>query len=149
MVTDERSLYEASAAPIHQLLIRTAFSGLTEQEKLYAHYLSCAAWHGARIVLHQTSPEASEIFDLIMELYASCSGDWQNLAQRQKVSADEMGQFLEYAATFLSNIGNYYVSANLGAISFSLVITGSVGFRRPKVCACMRSKCHRKACYHV
>lgn len=112
MMADQNSCYETTPAPIHQLSIATAFNSLTKQEKIYAHHLSCAAWHGTRIVLRQTSPEANGIFDLIMELYATCSGDWQALSSRQEVSTKELEQFLEYAATFLSNVGNYYVRAD-------------------------------------
>lgn len=69
-----------------------------------------AAWHGTRIILRQVSPESSPIFDFIMELYRVCDGgDWKKLASKAKVSIKELRQFLEYAATFLGNIGNYYV----------------------------------------
>ncbi len=33
-----------------------------------------------------------------------------SLASNARVSSDEMNNFLEYAALFLANIGNYYVS---------------------------------------
>lgn len=45
-----------------------------------------------------------------MELYRVCSGgDWEKLASKAEVSIDELREFLEYAAIFLGNIGNYYV----------------------------------------
>lgn len=45
-----------------------------------------------------------------MELYRVCSGgDWEKLASKADVSINELRQFLEYAAIFLGNIGNYYV----------------------------------------
>lgn len=49
------------------------------------------------------------IFDFILELYASCSGNWRMLAEENGITADECDAFLDYAATFLSNLGNYYV----------------------------------------
>lgn len=70
---------------------------------------SSAAWHGARIILGQVSPESPGIFDFIMELYALCSGDWGSLTGQDGITSKELSAFLEYAATFLSNIGNYYV----------------------------------------
>ena len=47
----------------------TAFSGLTEKEKLYAHYLCRAAWEGSLICLLQTSPESPGIFLLLQYLF--------------------------------------------------------------------------------
>ena len=54
---------------VNLLNCRTAFSGLTEKEKLYAHYLCCASWEGALICLLQTSPESPGIFLLLQELF--------------------------------------------------------------------------------
>jgi hypothetical protein len=68
-----------------------------------------AAWHGARIVMRQVSEEANEIFDLIMELYNCRSNDWLRLAQDTGVGVTNVHEFVTYAATFLSNLGNYYV----------------------------------------
>jgi hypothetical protein len=70
---------------------------------------SSAAWHGTRIILRQTSPESVGIFDFIMELYAFCSGHWRSFSTLHNVDPGELEAFLEYASTFLSNIGNYYV----------------------------------------
>lgn len=56
---------------------------------------------------------SSGIFDFIMRLYEACKnsyrGDWDALANACKVSHADVNAFLEYAATFLSNMGNYYV----------------------------------------
>lgn len=71
-----------------------------------------AAWNGTRIIFRQVSPEANGIFDFIMALYHSCDGNWEQLATETGVSVQELENFLEYAATFLSNIGNYFVSVN-------------------------------------
>lgn len=68
-----------------------------------------AAWKGTRIILRQVSPEANSIFDFILSLHRSCEGKWDDLAIQTGVSVDELDAFLEYAATFLSNVGNYYV----------------------------------------
>lgn len=69
-----------------------------------------AAWSGARIILRQVSPESLAIFDLIMRLREFCDRDWHRLARLEGVTEDDVSAFLQYAATFLSNVGNYYVS---------------------------------------
>ncbi|KAK5088843.1 hypothetical protein LTR05_003065 [Lithohypha guttulata] len=76
---------------VARMEVANPFASLDENEKLYAHHLSRAAWYGTRIILQQVSPEANDIFDLILEVHRSCEGDWS-----------------VYAATFLSNIGNFY-----------------------------------------
>jgi len=52
-------------AMIHQLQIKPIFDALDPREKLYAHYLARAAWHGSRIIMRQVSPESPDIFDFI------------------------------------------------------------------------------------
>ena len=130
---ESRSRYRVPRPPIHQLSVGKPFDGLSQQEKLYAHHMAryllsldswdsmfplpgtnlsalpSAAWHGTRIILRQVSPESTAIFDFIMELYASCSGDWKTLVVEDGITSEECATFLEFAATFLSNVGNYYV----------------------------------------
>ena len=72
-----------------------------------------ASWHGTRIILRQTSPEAATIFDFIISLYNQCHGDWSLLGQKISATKNEIDAFLDYAACFLSNIGNYYASRSL------------------------------------
>ncbi|KFY81724.1 hypothetical protein V500_11143 [Pseudogymnoascus sp. VKM F-4518 (FW-2643)] len=109
---DQRSSYYPPRPPIHQLSIRKAFGGLSQREKLYAHHMSRAAWHGTKIILRQVSPESIPIFDFIMELYASCCGNWKSLVGEDGITSHDCAAFLRYAATFLSNIGNYYGSGD-------------------------------------
>lgn len=59
--------------------------------------------------MRQVSPESIPIFDFILELHTHCSGDW-NAFLDDHVSEESLHGFLAYAATFLSNVGNYYVS---------------------------------------
>ena len=49
-----------------------------------------AAWSGTRIILQQTSPEANDIFDLIIALYIACDGNWQALQKLTGISRDEI-----------------------------------------------------------
>lgn len=44
-----------------------------------------------------------------MALYSSCDGDWERLATLAKLDFRDVQLLLDYAATFLSNMGNYYV----------------------------------------
>ncbi|KAL4874337.1 dipeptidyl peptidase III [Aspergillus karnatakaensis] len=97
------------AAPnVFQLSVSSAFNGLTKREKLYAHYMARAAWRGTRIVLRQVSPEANGIFDFILALYRSCKGDWGQIAAEAEIDGEDLSSFLDYAALFLSNVGNYF-----------------------------------------
>jgi hypothetical protein len=92
-----------------------------------------AAWSGTRIILRQVAPEANGVFDFIMALYHFCDGQWEQLADKALVNLNEVQKFLEFAATFLSNIGNYFVRANPVFISFALIAPFSTGFRRPEI----------------
>ena len=58
--------------------------------------------------MRQVSQESYAIFDFILEVSRYCKGDWSGLASSLKILPDELRPFLEYAAVFLGNIGNYY-----------------------------------------
>ncbi|KAI1802972.1 dipeptidyl peptidase III [Daldinia bambusicola] len=100
----------ATRVQIYKLGIEPLFNRLSMKEKLYSHYLSRAAWSGARIILRQVSPESIDIFEFILELHRSCGGDWNQFHENYGVAEEGLEAFLEFAATFLSNIGNYYLS---------------------------------------
>lgn len=68
-----------------------------------------AAWLGARIILRQVSPESEATFDFIVQLYHACSGNWEQLCVEIGLSDNELAEFLDFAAVFLGNIGNFYV----------------------------------------
>jgi hypothetical protein len=142
-------------SPVHQLSIAAAFNGLTESERQYAHHMSRfvasldyvnnlvgfadrkdarAAWEGTRIILRQTSPEAEHIFDMIITLYKECDGDWQKLATQNGLEDSDVEAFIDYAACFLSNVGNYYASSQTKNTDRS-VLTHIQGIWRPEVCS--------------
>ncbi|KFG79908.1 hypothetical protein MANI_120270 [Metarhizium anisopliae] len=77
--------------------------------------ISSAAWLGSRIILRQVSPESSSIFDFIIELHRTCSGNWHSFIG-EGVSSDDLQKFLTYVATFLSNAGNYYKLADRSSV---------------------------------
>ena len=58
-------------------------------------------------MLSQVSPEAENIYDIIIALHQSCTGDWAKLRARTGVSEADLAHFLEYAIQFLGNCGNY------------------------------------------
>lgn len=95
------------AVQVFQLGIGAQFQRLTDREKRFAHHMARASWLGTRIILRQVSPESPSIFDFIIELYHSCDGDWSALVGPD-VSEESIRGFLVYAATFLSNVGNYF-----------------------------------------
>lgn len=66
-----------------------------------------AAYYGTRIVLRQVSPESESIYDLILLLYSNCQGNWKHYSTVRGVSETSVQDFLEYAAQFLGNLGNY------------------------------------------
>ncbi|KAH8427049.1 dipeptidyl peptidase III [Aspergillus melleus] len=101
------------AAPqIYTLSVAAAFHGLDRRQQLYAHHMAKAAWSGTRIILRQVSPEANDIFDFIMALYRDCDGVWERITESGSVQPHELESFLDYAAMFLSNVGNYFGSGD-------------------------------------
>lgn len=58
-------------------------------------------------MLRQVSPESENIYDFIVELYKSFNGDWQAAQQKASIDDQELQYFLEYAAQFLGNTGNF------------------------------------------
>jgi dipeptidyl-peptidase-3 len=58
-------------------------------------------------VLRQVSPESEHIFDFILALHKASGGDWKKLAEQAGVDEQGLTAFLQYAAQFLGNAGNY------------------------------------------
>jgi len=56
-----------------------------------------------------------------MALYSSCNGDWERLATLANLDFCDVKLFLDYAAMFLSNMGNYYVSLIIASSEVSKV----------------------------
>ncbi|KRT81096.1 Peptidase, partial [Oryctes borbonicus] len=94
--------------PIVYLDANTAFQGLTDQEKLYAYYLSKASWVGGLITLLQTSPEAGQIFVLLHKLYSVENlKEFKEAAINAEFSEDDITALLVYSAGVFCNAGNY------------------------------------------
>ncbi|OCT52074.1 putative dipeptidyl peptidase 3 [Cladophialophora carrionii] len=103
-----RSHYLADNPPtVVRLEIAPHFAALSSKEKRYAHHLSRASFHGTRVTLAQVSPESPVIYDLILALHRACGGDYSKLSADTSVSSSDIALWLEYAAQFLGNTGNY------------------------------------------
>lgn len=68
---------------ISKLDCKEAYELLSPKEKLYAHYLSRAAWYGGLVVLVQTSPESPAIYALLQKLFRK-----QTPAELEKVATE-------------------------------------------------------------
>uniref|UniRef100_A0A8C9X434 Dipeptidyl peptidase 3 n=1 Tax=Sander lucioperca TaxID=283035 RepID=A0A8C9X434_SANLU len=85
-----------------------AFHLLSPQEKMYAHYLSRAAWYGGLAVLLQTSPESADIFVLLQRIFRKQTpAQLEQVATAAGLSSEEYQAFLVYAAGLYANMGNY------------------------------------------
>ncbi|KAF2189475.1 dipeptidyl-peptidase III [Zopfia rhizophila CBS 207.26] len=108
MDTESLRQYLADNPPtIVPLSIKPHFEALKEKEKLYAHYISKACFAGTRVVLRQISPESEPIYDFIISLHKYSKGDYASLAKEAGLSSDDLDAYLNYAAQFLGNLGNY------------------------------------------
>lgn len=93
---------------ISALDCREAFRLLSPQEKMYAHYLSRAAWCGGLVVLLQTSPESANIFVLLQRIFRKQTPEQlEQVAKAAGLSSEEYQAFLVYAAGLYANMGNY------------------------------------------
>lgn len=87
---------------------RKAFEGLTNKEKLYAHYIAQASWYGSLVCLFQTSPESPEAFVLFQKLFKGQPFDEiKSLAAESGLSEEEFQAMMIFIAGFYSNMGNY------------------------------------------
>ncbi|KAK4883773.1 hypothetical protein RN001_000044 [Aquatica leii] len=94
--------------PVVTLDVATAFSQLSNTEKLYAHFLSQAAWTGGLITLLQTSPESGPVFVLLHKLFsAQHPSKFRQTAIAHGFSDTDVMSLFVYAAGVFTNAGNY------------------------------------------
>ncbi|SAM03646.1 hypothetical protein [Absidia glauca] len=97
-------------APFSCLEAKPFFESLDNKQKLYAHYMSRAAFEGTRIIITQTNPRAEAIYDLILKVFSNKQGQLTNveqLKQRSQVSSEAFDNLLQYSGQFLGNLSNY------------------------------------------
>ncbi|XP_015171662.1 PREDICTED: dipeptidyl peptidase 3 isoform X2 [Polistes dominula] len=136
-MSDDMSLYTLpNNQPLVLLECETSFNALTLKEKLYAHYLSKAAWHGGLIVNLQLSPESPLIFALLHKIFLSESADDLKLsAKKAGISDDDFTAFLVYACGIITNSGNYKsfgdskIIPNLPKEKFETIVKVSKAFK--------------------
>lgn len=115
---DKKQYILPNEQPIICLEVQKAFDNLTPKEKLYAHHISKASWHGGLITLLQTSPESAPIFVLFHKLFcAQNPEDFKAAALKSKFSEDEVKALFVYVCGVFSNSGNYKVFIFLLCIS--------------------------------
>lgn len=115
---DKKQYTLTNDQPIVCLEVESAFNGLTPKEKLYAHYISKASWHGGLITLLQTSPESGPIFVLLHKLFSSQKPEeLKETALKAGFTEDEIKSVLVYTCGVLSNAGNYKVKPSFLTIS--------------------------------
>ena len=97
--------YIANQTPVFTLDIYNSWKQLTEEEKLYVHYLSQHVWATFPIAIKQRSVESFDIFVAILKTFRNIS--LSQLLTKSNVSDEAKTHFENYIATFLSNGGNY------------------------------------------
>jgi dipeptidyl-peptidase-3 len=108
MDPSKKKQYLADSPPsVVPLAIKPHFEALGKTEQLYSHNISKACFAGTRVVLRQVSPESEPIYDFILSLHKHCDGDYSKLKSETGLDDQEMNDWLNYAAQFLGNAGNY------------------------------------------
>ncbi|KAG6832410.1 hypothetical protein H0H92_002678 [Tricholoma furcatifolium] len=98
------------AAPLCSMDIAKSFQQLSAKEKKYAHYLTLASWAGARIIQGQWTPQASDLYDLLILTFSTPNGTLTDLAalqQRAELSTEDWDNLLQYTSQVLSNLVNF------------------------------------------
>ena len=93
--------------PYFRLQIAKAFASLTQSERLYAHHMNTACWHGTSMCSSQVSAESPAILKMFFTLFSNNSVAQLREACAGKVEADDFDKFVEYAALFYANMGTY------------------------------------------
>ncbi|KAK7039226.1 hypothetical protein VNI00_010131 [Paramarasmius palmivorus] len=97
------------AAPLCSLNIAQSFAQLSAKEKKYTHFVSEAAWAGARIIQEQWTPQAIALYDLLILTFNDNGklADLDALKTKAGLSDVEWEDLMQYTVQVLSNLVNY------------------------------------------
>lgn len=107
---DVQHFYADRVAPICSLDAAKAFDQLSSKERKYAHYLGLASWAGARVIQEQWTPQATDLYDLLILAFSTDNGALANLESLKAssgLSSEEWDDLLQYTTQVLSNLVNY------------------------------------------
>ncbi|KAJ6596888.1 aflatoxin-detoxifizyme [Mycena vulgaris] len=96
--------------PLCSLDVKKSFDQLSPTEKHYTYWLTLASWAGGRIIQEQWTPQATDLYDLLILAFSSPDGklaDLQALQQKAGLSTDDFEGILQYASQVLSNLVNF------------------------------------------
>lgn len=102
--------YADENAPICPLVVKEFFDALTPKEKRYAYHIGRASWLGGRVILKQTTPYASDLYDMLRYIFSDKDGKLADLDALRKASGlDEKAwtHALEYTAQVFGNLANF------------------------------------------
>ena len=104
---------------------RESFDQLTEEEKNYLYYLSKACWAGQLIDLFQTSYESPALFMIFQKFFGSFPDvyELEEIMKKNDIDPDIFDKFMEYAARFYSNFGNYTIKKKNFFLNFLFLQT--------------------------
>ena len=100
---------EQTSIVIINVDFRESFDQLTEDEKNYLYYISKACWAGQIIDLFQTSYESPALFIIFQTFFCSFKNIRDLDGKIKSIEPTDYTKFLEYAAKFYSNFGNYTI----------------------------------------
>ncbi|KAF7294939.1 Dipeptidyl peptidase 3 [Mycena indigotica] len=98
------------APPLCSLEVKQSFDLLSDVEKRYTYYLTQASWAGARILQSQWTPQAVDLYDLLIATFSTPDGKLADLAllqQKAAVSDEIFEELVQYASQTLSNLVNF------------------------------------------
>lgn len=78
----------------------TLMTACSSKEKKYAHFVSQASWAGARIIQGQWTPQALELYDLLILTFSDHGklGNLEILKEKSGVCAEEWEDILQYTS---------------------------------------------------
>jgi dipeptidyl-peptidase III len=132
---DETFYVTPEELPVRELEVEGPFSGLTSQEKLYAHWMAQASWIGSIITWEQLSPESPGLLRLFQRVFSTDRVALRREASRRGVTDEEMLWLKQYAARCYSNCGNYLSFGDtkfvprLEAKSFAAIVEAAAEIR--------------------